>query len=109
MRATWRHVVGDGNIDVAGPRGTARTQTLSLVRYLGKYRGKGFSERQVLNARRFRSSLVIRVPAQYLKIPEECRGDPYGFALRELARLSGSVEHIWQSADRTAGWACSWK
>jgi hypothetical protein len=109
LRAAWRHVVGGGNIDVAAPRGTGRSQTLSLVRYLGKYLSKGFSEPQVLNARRFRSSLGIQVPARYLKVPEEDRGDPYGFALSELARASGSIGHIWQSADRTAGWACSWK
>lgn len=109
LRASWRHVVGDGNIDVAAPRGSGRSQTLSLVRYLGKYLTKGFSEPQALNARRFRSSLGIQVPEQYLNVPEEDRSDPYGFALRQLARASGSIGYIWQSADRTAGWACSWK
>jgi hypothetical protein len=109
LRAAWRHVVGHGNIDVAAPRGSGSSHTLRLVRYLGKYLSKGFSEPQVLNARRFRSSLGIQVPAQYLNVPVECRSDPYGFALSALARASGSIGHVWQSADRTAGWACSWK
>ena len=109
LRASWRHVVGDGNIDVAAPRGSGHSRTLSLVRYLGKYLSKGFSEPQVLNARRFRSSLGIQVPAQYLRVPEEDRADPYVFAVSELARVGGSIGHIWRSADRTAGWACSWK
>jgi hypothetical protein len=109
LRASWRHVVGDGNIDVAAPRGNGQSQTLGLVRYLGKYLSKGFSEPQTLNARRFRSSIGIEVPVQCLTLPVEERGDPYGFVLGELARVSGSIGYVWRSADRTAGWACSWK
>jgi hypothetical protein len=51
LRASWRHVVGDGNIDVAAPRGNGQSRTLALVRYLGKYLRKRFSEPQTLNAR----------------------------------------------------------
>jgi hypothetical protein len=109
LRASWRHVVGDGNIDVAAPRNTGSGAALALTRYLGKYLAKSFSEPRALNARRFRSSLGIQVPSQCLDIPQECRSDPLGFVLTELARAGGSMGHIWQSADRTAGWACSWK
>jgi hypothetical protein len=82
---------------------------LALVRYLGKYLAKGFAEARELNARRFRASLRIPVPTQSLALPPEFRGKAVAFAIQQLYRTAGSVEFIWESEDKSAGWACSWK
>ncbi len=109
LRSAWRHIVGEGNIDVTGPGVAGRAKALALVRYLSKYLSKGFDDDRGLNARRFRASLGIAVPSQSIAVPESDRADVVLLALRELARAGGAVGHVWQSADRSAGWACSWK
>lgn len=44
LRAAWRRVVVEGNIDVIPPKGVGTQRRLSLVRYLGKYLAKGFTK-----------------------------------------------------------------
>ncbi len=109
LRALWRQVVGEGNIDVNPPKGKAKHRQLALVKYLGKYLAKGFadSERQ-LNGRRFRASHRIEVPLQYLTVPDEHRGDVAGYALSVLKTATGSIGFVWIAEDKPAGWACSW-
>jgi hypothetical protein len=110
LRASWRHVVGDGNIDVKPPRGPAITRQLALVRYLGKYLAKGFNEgNRELNARRFRSSRGIEVPAQSLQLPREYYGSVRVFAEGQLFAATGAVGYVWTAEDKPAGWACSWR
>lgn len=110
LRDCWRAVIGEGNIDVSAPKGKSRFRQFALVKYLGKYLAKGFStgERN-LNARRFRASLGIEVPVEYLTIPTDERGNIIGFALTSLQQATGSVGFVWNADDKTAGWACSWK
>ena len=110
LRLAWRHVVGEGNIDVKPPKGKGNQRQLSLIRYLAKYITKGFEsgDRQ-LNGRRFRASLGIEVPMQYLTVPEEHRGQLALYALTRLVTTTGSVGYYWENPDKTAGWACSWK
>jgi len=109
LRATWRRVAGDGNIDVQAAKSSRLVGSLALVRYLGKYLAKGLAEERELNARRFRASLRIQVPTRSLALPPEYRGKAASFALAELQRATGSIGHIWQAEDFSAGWACSWK
>ena len=109
LRASWRRVVGEGNIDVAAAKSSRRSGAVALVRYLGKYLAKGFAEEQELNARRFRASLRIEVPSESLALPPEYRGKAIAFALQALYRTTGSIGFVWESQDLSAGWACSWK
>lgn len=110
LRSAWRSVVGEGNIDVNPPKGKAQNRQLALVKYLGKYLAKSFSDGQrELNARRFRSSLGIEVPLEYLTVPESESGNVTSYALNRLMCASGSVGFVWLAEDKTAGWACSWK
>ena len=109
LRASWRRVVGDGNIDVAAARAARHAAPLALVRYLGKYLAKEFADDREMNARRFRASLRIQVPTESLKLPPEFRGKAVAFAIQELYRTTGSVGFVWESNDKSAGWACSWK
>lgn len=109
LRATWRHIVGEGNIDVAPPKGIGKLRTLALVKYLGKYLAKGFAEgNRELNGRRFRASLRIRVPGVSVTLPAANRYNVSGYALDSLKASAGSVGYFWESKDRLAGWACSW-
>lgn len=110
LRALWRQVVGEGNIDVVPPKGTGHRRKLALIRYLGKYLAKGFSEddRQ-LNGRRYRASLGIEVPLEYLTVPDDLRGDVAGFALDCLKVATGSIGFVWNPEELPAGWACSWE
>jgi hypothetical protein len=108
LRATWRRVVGDGNIDVAAARSMRGTGSMALVRYLGKYLAKGFDEDRELNGRRFRASHGIQVPTAVFSLSQEHRGEVVSYALQLLLKEAGQVGHVWQAEDRTAGWACSW-
>lgn len=75
LRSFWRHVVGEGNIDASAPKCAHKHRQLALVKYLGKYLAKGFKEgNRELNARRFRASRGIEVPAQLLKFPQDFYG-----------------------------------
>lgn len=110
LRSCWLDIVGEGNIDVSAPKGKGKFRELALVKYLGKYLAKGFnSTDRNLNARRFRASLGIEVPVEYLTVPKDERGNVTGFALTCLQRAAGSVGFVWNADDKTAGWACSWK
>ena len=110
LRAFWHSVIGDGNIDVQAPRGKGKDRQLGLVKYLGKYLAKGFEEgHRELNGRRFRSSLGIEVPIQYLTLPADCRHNAGGYALSQLKVATGTVGFTWIAKDMPAGWACSWK
>ncbi len=108
LRKRWLHVVGDGNIDVQKPkRGTNRR--LSIVKYLGKYLAKGFEEgHRELNGHRYRASLGIEVPGEFVQIPEHLRGEVSAYVLALLRQRSGSVGYVWVDPIHMAGWACSW-
>jgi hypothetical protein len=109
LRATWLRVAGDGNIDVAAAKSKHRNRSLALVRYLSKYLAKGFAEDHELNARRFRASHGIRVPATVLTLPLGHRGKPLVFAVEEVMKAAGRVGFWWEAKDRTAGWVNSWE
>lgn len=110
LRSCWRHVVGQGNIDVNPPKGIGIQRQLGLVKYLGKYLAKGFVEgNRKLNARRFRASQGICIPTISLSLPKEHRGDAAGYALQLLVSNVGGVGYMWRSEQAPAGWACSWR
>ncbi len=109
LREAWRHVVGDGNIDVKPPSRRIKNRQLALVRYLGKYLAKGFKEgHRELNGRRFRASLGIEIPAQYLILPKVHAAQVRVFIEGQLMASTGAVGHVWEAEGKAAGWACSW-
>jgi len=109
LRTIWLRVVGDGNIDVSAAKSKRSNRSLALVRYLGKYLAKGFAEDHELNARRFRASHGIRVPATVLNLPLEYRGKALTFAIEEVMKAAGRVGFWWEAKDGTAGWVNSWE
>jgi hypothetical protein len=110
LRACWRHVVDEGNIDVKPPKGTIKHRRLALVKYLGKYLAKGFKEGdRELNARRFRASRGIEVPAEFLQLPKDFYGRVRVFVEGQLIASAGQVGYVWEAEDKPAGWACSWR
>lgn len=110
LRAVWRRIVGEGNIDVSAPKGGATKRQLALVKYLGKYLAKGFQDGdRCLNARRYRASLGIQVPFEAIALPKEHYIDVTVFALGYLKQVAGEVGFVWQADDCLAGWACSWE
>jgi hypothetical protein len=110
LREAWRHVVGEGNIDVNPPKGTSRNRLLALVKYLGKYLAKGFQDgNRELNARRFRASLGISIPVTTITLPREQRNNASDYAVHMLKANVGEVGFVWLGDDCAAGWACSWR
>lgn len=108
LRKLWRHVVGEGNIDVQKPK-PGVNRRLSIVKYLGKYLAKGFDEgHRELNGHRYRASLGIEVPSESIAIPEHLRGDVAAYLLEQLRKRAGSVGFVWVDSLLSAGWACSW-
>lgn len=109
LRACWRHVIGEGNIDVRPPKGNGKYRLLALVKYLAKYLSKGFlSGDREFNSRRFRASLGIAIPCTAIQLPPEQRGNAAGYAVHMLKANVGEVGYIWLSERTPAGWACSW-
>lgn len=109
LRTAWRHVVGEGNIDVNPPKAKGKHRLLALVKYLGKYLAKGFANGdRELNARRFRASHGISIPCTVVSLPLEHRANPSGYALKMLKAKVGKVGYVWHAEDMPAGWACSW-
>ena len=108
LRAIWLRVVGEGNIDVKPPkRGVNRR--LSIVKYLGKYLAKGFEEgHRELNGHRYRASLGIEVPGEFVPIPKHLRGEVSAYVLAILRKRAGNVGFTWIDPQLMAGWACSW-
>lgn len=110
LRASWRHVVGEGNIDVKAPKSGVKNRQLALVKYLGKYLAKGFKEgNRELNARRFRASRGIEVPAQYVILPKAHYANVRTYVEGRLVEATGSLGFSWAATGKPAGWACSWK
>lgn len=109
LRKLWRHVVGDGNIDVQKPK-AGESRRLALVKYLGKYLAKGFAEgHRELNGHRYRASLGIVVPGELVEIPEHLRGEVSAYVIGQLQERSSSVGFVWVNTQMMAGWACSWR
>lgn len=108
LRKLWRHVVGDGNIDVQKPK-RGKNRRLGIVAYLSKYLAKGFAENdRELNGHRYRASLGIQVPGELVEIPEHLRGEVSAYVLAQLQERAGSVGFVWVDPLLMAGWACSW-
>ena len=109
LRPIWLKIVGEGNIDVRAPKSRIKNRQLALVKYLGKYLAKGFKEgHRELNGRRFRASLGIEIPAQYLILPKVHAADVRLFIEGQLMASTGAVGHVWEAEGKAAGWACSW-
>jgi hypothetical protein len=109
LRALWREVVGDGNIDISAPKGSRKDQRLYLVRYLGKYLVKAFATGQrSLNAHRFRASRSIAVCAESHSLAPQPGMNLEDISLSQLREAAGSVGFVWKN-DSLCGWACSWK
>ncbi len=110
LRACWRHVIDDGNIDVQEPKSRIGNRRLALVKYLGKYLAKGFQEAdRALNGHRYRASLGIQVPCKTIELLPEFADDVPQFAQDVLRVHAGSVGHVWKDESGLMGWACSWK
>lgn len=108
LRHLWRSVVGEGNIDVQQPT-AGMNRRLAIVKYLGKYLSKGFSEGdREINGHRFRASLGIKVPGESLGVPEGFRGDVSAYVCSQLQQRAGKVGFVWDESKNMAGWACSW-
>ena len=107
LRASWRDVIGDGNIDVQQPKSRSTNRRLALVRYLGKYLAKGFQEGPGI-PHRYRASIGIQVPIQIVELPPERRGDVSVYIQEHLQVQAGSVGFVWADESGLMGWACSW-
>lgn len=109
LRAYWRSVIGEGNIDVKPPRPGAKNRRLRIVTYLSKYLTKGFSgESRELNGHRYRATLGIRIPVETIPIPLAHRNQVSAYILDQLRQRSGDVGFVWVDESGMAGWACSW-
>ncbi|OGA35312.1 MAG: hypothetical protein A3G80_07650 [Betaproteobacteria bacterium RIFCSPLOWO2_12_FULL_62_13b] len=109
LRSSWRHVVGDGNIDVQKPKSRTANRRLALVKYLGKYLAKGFKDgNRVLNGHRYRASLGIQVPCKTIELLPEYPGNVSQYAQDMLRLHAGSLGFVWEDEGGLMGWACSW-
>lgn len=109
LRACWRSVVGEGNIDVQKPKRRVAQRRLAIVTYLGKYLAKAFAEKdRELNGHRFRASIGIKVPFREIAVPVERRGDMPQFVCDQLRIHAGAVGFSWVDPHGSAGWSCSW-
>ena len=109
LRASWRQVVGEGNIDVQPPKRGKGNRRLAIVQYLCKYLAKGFEEgHRELNGHRFRSSLGIEIPSESIDVPPSFRGQTSKYIIEQLHKRAGNIGFVWVDQQLMAGWACSW-
>jgi len=110
LRASWRQVVGGGNIDVQPPKRGKSNRRLGIVKYLGKYLAKGFAEdHRELNGHRYRASLGIAIPGESIAVPASFRGEASRYIVEQLRKRAGNVGFVWVDQNYGAGWACSWE
>ena len=108
LRALWRSVAGEGNIDVSYVKTKKGVQwkRQRLASYLAKYISKDLENE--LNERKYRASLGIEIPEQiiylhpYINIKE--------YVKYKLECLAGKVGFMWcpEESNGLYGWACSW-
>ena len=107
LRAAWRRIVGEGNIDVKAPRRSkVDSPRLGIVRYMCKYLGKSFAG-GALNARRFRSSRIV-VPETRRMLPVQSAS-----AARDLCQdwIKQAARGPWQFSYCevwASGWGRTW-
>lgn len=108
LRALWRSVAGDGNIDVSYVKTGkgAQWQRHKLASYLAKYISKGLENE--LNERRYRASLGIEIPKQVIYLHPEI--NPMEYVMYKLESIAGQVAYVWSPEESKGlyGWACSW-
>ena len=108
LRATWRRVVGDGNIDVKAPRTSdSAGPRIGIVRYLCKYLGKSFGEDGAFNARRFRSSR-IKVPERRQMLPVKSASAARQFCENWLRETSPDSWRFTFNETWSTGWGRTW-
>jgi hypothetical protein len=116
LRALWRRIVKDGNIDVNYIKSKKGYQwkRISIARYLAKYVGKDMETE--LNERRYRASLGIKIPKVTLYMPFLVKGlktvqlNAKEYLLEHIRFLAGRIGFIWEPEEGHGqyGWACSW-
>jgi hypothetical protein len=116
LRALWRRVVQDGNIDVNYIKSKKgyKWKRVGIARYLAKYIGKDMDTE--LNERRYRASLGITIPKEILYMPFLLKGkktlqlSAKEYLLEHIRFLGGGVGFIWEPEEGHGqyGWACSW-
>jgi hypothetical protein len=105
LRRAWLAVVGDGNIDVKGPRtrGPSMWKRAKLAGYLSKYIGKEMGTTE--GRQRYRVSEGIAIPG-------ETRILEYPMFFDFVASLFDSLGAVcafhWKAENQPHGWACSW-
>lgn len=108
LRATWRRIVGDGNIDVKPPRKAAGDNPrLGIVWYLCKYLGKAFGEEGALNARRFRSSR-IEVPETRRMLPVRTADEASDLCKAWISEASRGTFQFTHDGRWNSGWGRTW-
>jgi len=106
LRAKWREVVGEGNIDVRPPRansGTYRWGRAQIAKYLSRYIGKDLTEEE-LNKKRYYHSKNVELP-QVEVIPLFMSFWEAGIWARKLVSQVGRVAREYEG--HWALWLCS--
>lgn len=108
LRATWRSIVGEGNVDIQPPRRSCNNPRLALVHYLVKYLAKGFGEAEALNRHRFRASRGLEVPVRFVRLGVRSASRALE-AVRGLVReVAGSVGFEYVKDEYASGIVFSW-
>lgn len=106
LRAKWREVVGEGNIDVRAPKarsGTFRWGRAQIAKYLSRYIGRDLSEDE-LNKKRYFHSKNVELPTVEV-IPLFMSFWEAGIWARKLVESVGRVAREFDG--RWAVWLCS--
>ena len=122
LRAIWREIIGEGNVDMTSPRSGGKWKVQKLANYLSKYIAKTIqtstqkdeneqsaeaaAQLVPLGAHRFRAALGIEITTM---IRTFTGMEAEHLALLWLNEVAGSIGFIWKKDERyMCGWACSW-
>lgn len=122
LRASWRSIVGQGNIDVRGPRargdavappahaGAVEWQSFRLSTYLAKYLGKDIEdETRHSGEHRYRCSLGIGDPVSRVEFTCRTLDEAMHTLADRFEELGATVAFVWRAPDELPqAWMCSW-
>lgn len=106
LRRCWQRVVGEGNVDVKGPRGrgSVKWKLPTLASYLSKYITKE-SAASATSRQRYRVAEGIEIPSNVFvhRFPRFT-----DFVAELFDSLGVPLRHHWKAEAGMHGWACSW-
>jgi hypothetical protein len=106
LRATWREIVGEGNIQVEPPKKGKGDTRLAMARYMSPYLMKAVGEDEGWEMNKkiyYHSKNVIDPPVETVEVEYMAGVETCDMAAVILGTRGGGLASVWESIDSTRG------